>query len=65
MTKDEIMMMDIKTIREAVLKNRGGLENVDDAGIMGVWNMLTEETKAEYLESVKCEVQNEKPKRKT
>ncbi|MFH1370349.1 MAG: hypothetical protein ABII09_03570 [Planctomycetota bacterium] len=41
--------MDIKKIREAICRNRGGHEGTGDAGIMRLWNALDEETRKKYL----------------
>lgn len=46
-------MAGIKKIREAVLKNRGGLENATDAQLRRLWKCLSPETKKEYLDSLK------------
>jgi len=46
-------MADIKKIREAVLKNRGGFETASDSEILTIWNSLTDETRKQYIESVK------------
>jgi hypothetical protein len=48
-------MADIKKIREAVVKNRGGFENAPDADIMTIWRLLDDETQRAYLESIKTE----------
>jgi hypothetical protein len=48
-------MADIKTIREAVVKNRGGFESASDGEIMTLWNLLDETTREKYIESVKTE----------
>ena len=45
--------MDKKTIRQAVIKNRGGFENATDAQLSTLWNSLPAETQNQYLESVK------------
>jgi len=42
-------MPDIKTIREAVLGHRGGLESATDEQIMTIWNALDNGTQAGYL----------------
>jgi len=47
-------------IKEAMLKNRGGIENVSDEGLMQVWKMLPEEVRTEYLTSIKTETKNRK-----
>ena len=51
--------MDIKKIREAILKNRGGHEESTDEAIMTIWNSLDERTQKTYLESIKKERKNE------
>ena len=43
----------IKKIREAVLKNRGGLAMASDTEIMTIWRSLDGATQNKYLESVK------------
>ena len=55
-------MEDIKTIRTAICRNRGGHETTDDAGIMILWNALLPETQKQYIESIECKVQNVKRK---
>ena len=52
LTKDFIMKIDLKNIRAAILKNRGGFENANDSQIMLIWTALDNETKKAYLESV-------------
>ena len=47
------MKIKIETIRKAVLKNRGRLDNASDNEIMIIWNSLTSETQKQYLDSVK------------
>lgn len=42
-------------IREAVLKNRGGLSEADDQAIMIIWSSLDAETQQKYMDSVKTE----------
>lgn len=46
-------MKDIRTIREAVIANRGGFEEASDGEIMTLWQHLPAETQGKYLESVK------------
>ncbi|MCK5174922.1 MAG: hypothetical protein KAR47_16120, partial [Planctomycetes bacterium] len=46
------LKLDIKTVREAVLNNRGGHEQTSDQGVMTIWNSLGKETKRKYLESI-------------
>jgi len=46
-------MNDFKTIKAAILKNRGGFANASGAQIMAIWSALDDDTKAVYLESVK------------
>ena len=41
-------------IREAVLKNRGGLSEADDQQIMIIWRSLDAETQQKYLDSIKA-----------
>ena len=48
-------MLNKSKIREAVLKNRGGLSEADDQAIMIIWRSLDSETQQKYLESVKTE----------
>jgi len=42
----------IKEIRAAVLKNRGGLDSATDPEIMTVWRSLNKNTQQEYLKSI-------------
>ena len=49
------MTTDIKTIREAVTKNRGGFEMASTAEIMTLWQSLDETTREKYMETVKTE----------
>lgn len=46
-------IMDLKTIRKAVTKHRGGLDGASDGQIMLIWNSLDAETKKLYLEPAK------------
>lgn len=46
------MGKDINTIRQAVLANRGGLQNASDSEIMTIWNSLDEQTREKYLQSI-------------
>ena len=43
----------MKTIREAVTAHHGGFEQADNAGIMTLWNSLTEQTRQKYLTAIK------------
>jgi len=45
--------MGIKTIRAAILANRGGLAEASDAEIMTIWNALPKEAQKQYQESLK------------
>jgi H2-forming N5,N10-methylenetetrahydromethanopterin dehydrogenase-like enzyme len=45
-------MEDIKKIREAICKNRGGFADASDEQIRRMWNLLTDETKDKYLKSI-------------
>jgi len=45
-------MIDIKKIRQAVLKNRGGFKDASDEQIMRMWQLLTPETQEQYLKSI-------------
>ena len=47
--------MDIETIRRAVTKNRGGLNDATDAQIMIIWDSLDEQTRQEYLQKISKE----------
>jgi len=44
------MGMDI--IRQAVLANRGGLQNATNPEIMTIWRSLDEQTQEKYLQSI-------------
>ncbi len=44
--------VNIKTIRAAVTKHRGGLEEATDAQILRLWNQLTPAVQKQYLESL-------------
>ncbi len=46
------MQPDIKTIRAAVQKNRGGWEKMDDAAVLRLWNSLEPVHQTQYLESL-------------
>jgi len=46
------METDIKTIRKAVLANRGGLEEASDEQIMIIWQSLPADIQKQYLDSV-------------
>jgi hypothetical protein len=39
-------------IRAAILRNRGGHEQADDASLRRLWELLDEETRARYLADV-------------
>lgn len=45
-------MLDIETIRKAVMKNRGGLEDASDSQIRIIWYALDEQTQKSYLKSI-------------
>jgi hypothetical protein len=45
-------MLDIETIRKAVLKHRGGLKEATDTQIKIIWDSLDEQTKQAYLKKV-------------
>jgi hypothetical protein len=47
------MKTDIKTIRKAIEKNRGGQENASDEQIRLIWDVLPKEVQKQYLESIK------------
>jgi len=47
------MVANMKQIREAVTKHRGGWTKASDAEIMTVWNMFPDEIKKEYLDNIK------------
>jgi hypothetical protein len=49
-------MIDVKKIREAVIKNRGGWDNATDGEIQTVWQSLPAETQEMYLNSVQPSV---------
>jgi hypothetical protein len=42
-------MESIEKIREAVCRNRGGLEEATDSQILQIWNSLDEDTQKKYL----------------
>lgn len=44
-------MEDIKTIRAAVCRNHGGLEQATDDQILTVWNALDTATKERYMKT--------------
>jgi tRNA G46 methylase TrmB len=46
-------MNDFEKIKEAVLKNRGGLEAATDDQIFLIWNALDAQTQEKYLDSTK------------
>jgi hypothetical protein len=54
--------MDIKIIRAAILKNRGGHENTSDSGILTLWNSLDAETREKYLKTVEPSAPSRKEK---
>ncbi len=43
---------DMKLIREAICKNRGGLDNSTDVQLVRLWRSLDKQTQDAYLESV-------------
>ena len=45
--------MDMKKIREAVEKNRGGLSEATDQQIKIIWDSLTDDTRHGYLKSIR------------
>ena len=45
--------MDLKTIRKAIQRHRGGLDGASDGQIMLIWNSLDAETQKLYLSSAK------------
>lgn len=47
------MKPDIKTIRQAVLTHRGGLQNATDAQILTLWNSLPADVQQQYLADVR------------
>lgn len=51
----KVKIMDIKIIREAIIKNRGGFEAASDGEIMTIWQLLDNATREKYMESVKTE----------
>ena len=42
----------IKKIKEAIRKNRGGFETASNAQIMVIWQSLSSVTQKQYLESI-------------
>jgi hypothetical protein len=52
------MDMDMETIRKAILKHRGGLEEATDGQIMTIWLSLDSTTQQEYLKKVQPPVRN-------
>ena len=42
----------IKKIRDAIVKNRGGLGQATDDQILAIWNSLDEQTQKKYLDSL-------------
>jgi len=53
-------MIEFKTIKEAILKNRGGLEAATKWQILLIWHSLTPETQEKYLESVTTKARSHK-----
>lgn len=51
-------------IIEAVLKNRGGLQDATDDQIMVIWNALTPVAQTEYLASIESKITEPKNKEK-
>ena len=47
-------MKKMDRIREAVTKNRGGLEGASDGQIQMIWESLDEQTQQAYMQSVKA-----------
>jgi len=47
-----------ETIREAIIKNRGGWENATDSQLATMWSHLSADTQKGYLESIKKEESN-------
>ena len=47
-------MKKMDKIREAVTRNRGGLEGASDGQIQMIWESLDEQTRQAYLQSVKA-----------
>jgi len=58
------MALTKEKIREAVCKNRGGLNQASDEQIQTVWRSLTAETQKQYLDSIETR-QTAKKKGKT
>jgi hypothetical protein len=56
-------MQDVKKIREAIIKNRGGHEQTDDSGILTIWNSLDAATQEKYLKSIET-LTTESPRKK-
>lgn len=52
-------MNDMKLIRAAVSKHRGGLESATDAEIITIWNTLGGNVQAAYLDAAKQELKND------
>lgn len=50
--------MDIKTIRKAVISNRGGWEQASDEQILTLWNGLDEDTQQKYLSDIEPKGKN-------
>lgn len=42
----------METIRRAIQKNHGGLNNATDAQIKTIWDSHTEETRKKYLQNL-------------
>lgn len=45
-------MLDIKTVRAAVIASRGGWETADDAAMRQLWESLSDETRQQYLDKI-------------
>ena len=46
-------MLEFEKIKEAILKNRGGLDAATDAQILLIWHSLDEPTQKKYLLTTK------------
>lgn len=46
------MKTTMETIRKAILKHHGGLNNATDAQIKTIWDSLEEETRKKYLQNL-------------
>lgn len=56
---------DMKTIRKAILANRGGYKHCTDAHLAGLWSMLPSHLKQQYLESIQEEPKTKATKKAT